>query len=201
MAINTKDLDSYVSNSAEEIKNIRSSFSDHVKMAGKDNYRPRIVFFDFFGNKSFGIVSRPYADQTDYISCIAEMMYSYTALDSSSCVLVLDSYLTKNKQNIGNCLYCYFVADKKASVVCMPYSYNDNGDVVWNESEDTSDTIDLKDHEGMTQQMVELLYTFSHIDDAPFKMNELLSYYSSMNYHFRSFKELGISYIDYSQAR
>lgn len=201
MSILVNDISLYASNAEEELKNIRSSFSDHVKMAGKDTYRPRIVFFDFFGNKSFGIVSRPYNDHTDYVSSIAEMMYSYTSLDSNSCVLVLDSYLTKNKQNIGNCLYCYFVADKKASVVCMPYSYNDNGDVVWNESEDTSDTIDLKDHEGMTQQMVELLYTFSHIDDAPFKMNELLSYYSSMNYHFRSFKELGISYIDYSQAR
>jgi hypothetical protein len=201
MGVNIKDIDPYVSNVEEELKNIRSSFSDHVKMAGKDSYRPRIVFFDFFGNKTFGVVSRPYVDQTDYITCIAEMMYSYSALDASSCVLVLDSYLIKNGQNIGSCLHCYFVGDRTANVVTLPYIYNESGDVMWDESKDTSESIDLKDHDGITQQMVELLYAFSHIDTPPFKMNELLSYYSSLNYHFRSFKDLGISYIDYSQTK
>lgn len=201
MGANLAELEKYVSNPEEELKNIRSSFGDHVKMAGKDSYRPRIVFFDFFGNKTFGIVSRPYIDQTDYIKCIAEMMYSYRALDSSASVLVLDSYITKNNQNIGNCLYCYFVGDTTAHVICLPYSYSDDSTVSWHLDKETSESIDLKDHDGMTQQMVELLYAFSHIDTPPFKMNELLSYYSSMGYHFRSFKELGISYIDYSQSQ
>jgi hypothetical protein len=201
MSILVNDISSYTSDAEEELKNIRSSFSDHVKLAGKDTYRPRIVFFDFFGNKSFGIVSRPYNDHTDYVSSIAEMMYSYTSLDSNSCVLVLDSYLTKNNQNIGNCLYCYFISNKHAHVVTLPYNYTDTGDVVWDDSQDKSESIDLDDHEGINQQMVELLYAFSHVESPPFKMNELLSYYSSMGYQFRSFKDLGINYIDYSQTQ
>lgn len=201
MSVNIKEIDAYVSDAEEELKNIRSSFSDHVKMAGKDSYRPRIVFFDFFGTKTFGIVSRPYADQTDYLASIAEMMLSYSALDASSCVLVLDSYLVKNGQNVGSCLYCYFIGDRTAHVVCLPYSYNNTNDIIWDDSKETSESIDLKDHNGITQHMVELLYTYSHVETSPFKMNELLSYYSSKNYHFRSFKELGISYIDYAQTK
>lgn len=200
MPIKLAALQDYVNNPEEEIKNITSSFSDHIKLVGKDTpYRPRIVFYDFFGNKSFGIAARPYADQTDYITCIAEMMYAYSALKAEACVLVLDSFITKNGQNVGSCLYCYFIGDKSANVVCLPYSYSED-QVVWDLSKQTSEEIDLKDHDGMTQQMVELLYSYSHLDKTPFSLSDLLSFYSSVNYQFRSFKNLRTSYIDYTQS-
>lgn len=200
MVVKLAALQNYVNTPEEEIKNITSSFGDHVKLVGKDTpYRPRIVFYDFFGYKSFGIASRPYVDQSDYMTCIAEMMYAYSALSSEACVLVLDSYITKNGQNVGNCLYCYFIGDKSAHMACLPYSYS-NDEVVWDLSKQTSEEIDLKDHDGMTQQMVELLYAYSHLDKPPFSLSDLLSYYSSMNYQFRAFKNLKTPYIDFSKT-
>lgn len=201
MAIKLNSLTDYVNSPEEELKNITSSFADHVKLAGKDAiYRPRLVFFDFFGNKSFGIVARPYADQTDYMSCIAEMMYAYGALKSDACVLVLDSFLVKNNERIGSCLYCYFIGDKSANVVCLPYNYSED-QVVWDLSKQTSQEIDLKNHDGMTQQMIELLYAFSHLETPPFSLSDLLSYYSSTNYQFKAFKDLKTSYIDYTKTK
>jgi len=201
MTIKMSTLDTYVNDPDQEIKNITSSFSQHVQLAGKDTpYRPRLVFFDFFGKKSFGIVSRSYVDQTDYISSIAEMMYTYKSLDASSCILVLDSFLIKGNKNVGSCLYCYFINDDSAHMVCLPYSYNDN-QVVWDLSAQDSQSIDLKDHDHTTQQMIELLYVYSHISNSPFRFSDLLSYYSSMGYQFKSFKNLNVSYIDYSKTK
>lgn len=201
MTLKMSALQAYVDSPEQEIKNITSSFSDHVKLAGKDTpYRPRLVFFDFFNKKSFGIVSRAYVDQTDFISSVAEMMYAYKSLDASACVLVLDSFLLKDGKNIGNCLYCYFICDDSAHVVCLPYSY-DNDQVVWDLSSQTSESIDLKHHDGITQQMIELLYVYSHIQNSPFQLSDLLSYYSSMGYQFKAFKNLKVSYIDYTKTK
>jgi len=201
MTIKISALRSYTQDPEQEIKNITSSFSDHVKLTGKDTpYRPRLVFFDFFGEKSFGIVSRPYVDQTDYISSIAEMMYSYKSLEASACVLVLDSFLIKDGKNVGSCLYCYFIGDESAHIVCLPYSHQDD-QVVWDLSAQSSESIDLKHHDGVTQQMIELLYVYSHISTPPFQFSDLLSYYSLMGYQFRSFKNLNVSYIDYSKTK
>jgi hypothetical protein len=194
-------LKNYVNNPEEELKNITSSFVDHVKMAGRDtSYRPRLVFFDFFGNKTFGIVARPYTDATDYMSCIAEMMYAYSALKSDACVLVLDTFLLKNNERVGSCLYCYFIGDKSAHIVCLPYSYSED-QIVWDTPQSTFQEVDLKNHDGATQQMIELLYSFSHLDQPPFSLSDLLSYYSSVNYQFKAFRKLNISYIDYTKTK
>ena len=200
MEFKISQLEHFVNNPEEEIKNIRSSFGDHVKLVGTEKYRPRIVFYNFFGDKMFGVVSRPYVDETDYYSCLAEMMYSYSALDSKSCILVLDSYLTKNNQNIGNALNCYFISSEKARIVSLPYKFEAERQVSWLPNSEITE-IDMKSYSGPYSTMLELLYSFSHLDDAPFNMTELLSYYSSMGYLFRPFKELQVNYIEYKQKQ
>lgn len=201
MAIKYPSLQDYVNSPEEEIKNITSSFSDHVKLTNNAAYRPRLVFFDFFGDKIFGIVARSYVDETDFKSCIAEMMYSYSAVHAEACVLVLDStYKSKDSKNVNNCLHCYFVGDKSAGVVFLPYTLNGK-EVVWDTAQQSSKEIDLKDHDGVTQEMIELLYAYTHLDKPPFSINDLLSYYTSMHYQFRSFKNMNITYIDYSKSK
>lgn len=192
------DLDHFVTNPEEELKNIRSSFSDHIKLNGKETYKPRIVFYNFFGDKLFGIVSRNYLDEVDFYSCLAEMMYCFPALDSKSCILVLDSYMKKNNEVIGSALHCYFISEDHASVVSLPYSFEADNNISWGTHGEINE-IDMKSYTGPSQTLLELLYSFSHLDNSPFDMTELLSYYTSVGYHFRSFKELKISYIEHKQ--
>jgi len=191
-------LSVYCAKPEEEVKNITSSFSDHIKLVGKDTpYRSRLVFFDFFGHKLFGIASRPYVDYNDFISSIAEMMYSYKSCNANSCVLVLDSFTVDNGQNVGNALYCYFISDDSAHILHLPYSYLDD-QIIWDMNSRKSEQIDLKKADISTQQMIELLYVFSHLSNIPFQFSDLLSYYSSMGYQFKSFRNLNVSYIDYT---
>lgn len=192
-------LKCYVEDPDIKVKSIVGSFDRHISTFGKDvSYKPRLVFFDFGGSESFGIVSRDYVDESDYVSSIAEMMYAFSALNATSCVLILDSYITKGSQ-ISNCLYCYFISDDNAHVLCLPYSYNEdsNFQIVWDVSSRTVDAVDLKDHDGVTQAMIELLYVFSHVKHSPFQLPDLLSYYSSNGYQFKAFKNLNVSYISH----
>ncbi len=192
-------INSYVSNSEEEITGIKTSFEEHVSLAGKETYRPRVMYYNFFGNKIFGIVSRPYVDQTDYISSLAEMMYAYSALTASSAAILLDSNITKGGQIVGNCLNAYFVSNESAHAVTLPYEHAPDNKVIWKTSEETIKEVDMSKNTGMPQEMLELAYAFSHVDDSPFSMPELLSYYTSMGFVFRAFKTLGYTYIDYTE--
>jgi len=197
--MNYSKIKSYVSNPEEEILSIKTSFEDHVSLTGKETYRPRIMFYNFFGDKLFGIVSRPYVDQTDYISSIAEMMYSYTALSASSAVIVLDSNITKNGSVIGNCLNAYLISSDTAHAVTLPYEHSSDNKVIWKSSEELIKEVDLNQNSTMPLEMLELSYAFSHIDEPPFSMSELLSYYTSMGFIFKPFKKLNYTYIDYSE--
>lgn len=199
MALNYSYIRDYSSEPEQEITGIKTSFEEHVSLAGKEAYRPRIMFYNFFGEKLFGIVSRPYVDQPDYISSIAEMMYAYSALESSSAVILIDSNLTKAGQVVGNCLNAYFLSNNSAHVVTLPYEHTQDNKVTWKTSDESIKEVDMNKNTGMPQEMLELAYAFSHVDTAPFPMPELLSYYTSMGFVFRAFKTLGYNYIDYTE--
>lgn len=199
MSLNYSLIKDYTSEPEQELTSIKTSFEEHVALAGKETYRPRIMFYNFFGEKLFGIVSRPYVDQTDYVSSLAEMMYSYSALDAYSAVIVLDSNLTKGGQVVGNCLNSYFLSNQSAHAITIPYEHSQDNKVIWKTSDESIKEVDMNKNTGMPQEMLELAYAFSHIDTAPFPMPELLSYYTSMGFVFKAFKVLGYNYIDYTE--
>lgn len=197
--MNYSQIKSYVSDPEQEISSLKASFEEHVSLAGKETYRPRIMFYNFFGEKLFGIVSRPYVDQTDYISSIAEMMYAYTGLSASAAIIVLDSNITKNGAVIGNCLNAYLISSDTAHALTIPYDHSSDNKVIWKSSEELIKKVDMNTNSGMPLEMLELSYAFSHIDEPPFSMSELLSYYTSMGFIFKAFKKLNYTYIDYAE--
>lgn len=197
--MNYSQIKSYVSDPEQEISSLKASFEEHVSLAGKETYRPRIMFYNFFGEKLFGIVSRPYVDQTDYISSIAEMMYAYTGLSASAAIIVLDSNITKNGAVIGNCLNAYLISSDTAHALTIPYDHSSDNKVIWKSSEELIKEVDMNTNSGMPLEMLELSYAFSHIDQPPFSMSELLSYYTSMGFIFKAFKKLNYTYIDYAE--
>ena len=197
--MNYSQIKSYVSDPEQEVSSLKASFEEHVSLAGKETYRPRIMFYNFFGEKLFGIVSRPYVDQTDYISSIAEMMYAYTGLSASAAIIVLDSNITKNGSVIGNCLNAYLVSSDTAHALTIPYDHSSDNKVIWKSSEELIKEVDMNTNSGMPLEMLELSYAFSHIDEPPFSMPELLSYYTSMGFIFKAFKKLNYTYIDYAE--
>lgn len=197
--MNYSQIKSYVSDPEQEISSLKASFEEHVSLSGKETYRPRIMFYNFFGEKLFGIVSRPYVDQTDYISSIAEMMYAYTGLSASAAIIVLDSNITKNGAVIGNCLNAYLISSDTAHALTIPYDHSSDNKVIWKSSEELIKEVDMNTNSGMPLEMLELSYAFSHIDEPPFSMSELLSYYTSMGFIFKAFKKLNYTYIDYAE--
>jgi len=194
-------IKSYVASPEQELLSVKNSFEEHVSLAGKETYRPRIMFYTFFGEKLFGIASRPYVDQTDYLASIAEMMYSYPALGASSAIIVLDSNITKNKTIIGNCLNTYLISSDKAHAVTLPYEHSSDGKVIWKTNEETIKEVDSKNNLNMSSELLEISYAYSHIDEYPFNVPELLSYYSSMGFVFKAYRKLDYTYIDYGENK
>lgn len=195
--INYKDFSIYCQEPENEISNIRSSFSEHLLLADKQTFRPKAVFFDYLGNKKFGLSSRSYADINDFYIVIAEMMYSYSSFNAGSSVLVLDSDINDNTQDSSGVLVVYFVSSENACSLKLYYKYLSDNTVEWLQSKDVYEKIDTKSQDS-TNRIIEILFVHSHLDEAPFTKAELLSYYSMKGYNFRSFKDLKTSYLDYS---
>jgi len=199
MTIDIDVLKYYCSDPKQEINDLKESFSQIINLSGPSSYRPRLALFDKSSERIFAIAARPYVDATDFKSTIAEMLYSYSAFSAHSCILVLDSNIN-TPTCTTDCLNVYLMSDEYCHVMQLLYEVVDNT-VVWNESDIRLESIDLKDHQSVSQEMVETMYIYTHLDKSPFLSRELLSYYSSSNYQFRSFKDLNISYVDFSTPK
>jgi hypothetical protein len=189
-------LTHYCSDPKKEIDDLKDSFSQIISLSGPSSYRPRLALFDKSLSRVFAVAARPYVDASDFKATVAEMLYSYSAFHAESCILVLDSNIVTDSST-KDCLNLYFMSNEYCHVVQLIYQIEDNN-VLWDDSDIRIDSIDLKEHDYVSQEMVETMYIYTHLDDSPFLPKELLSYYSFANYQFRTFKELNISYVDFS---
>lgn len=199
MTIKINELEHYCNSPEVQLKNVQQAFEQIMSLTQDQDpvYRPRLAVFDSSLELTFAIASRPYDGITDYKSAIAEMLYSFQALDAHSCILVLDSHVKDDNDNIvGECLNLHFMSASACHIVQLMYSIED-GDITWHDDQHRFSQIDLKDHESVSQEMIEMLFVFTHLDSAPFTPQELFSFYSSQNYQFRSFKDLNVSYVDF----
>jgi len=200
MTIKINELEHYCNSPEVQLKNVQDAFEQIMSFSEDDQYpvyRPRLAVFDNSLELTFAIAARPYDGASDYKATIAEMLYSFQALEAHSCILVLDSHVKDNDDSlIGDCLNLYFMSSIYCHVVQLMYSIAD-GDITWHDDQYRFSQIDLKDHESVSQEMIEMLFVFTHLDNAPFTPQELFSFYSSQNYQFRSFKDLNINYVDF----
>ena len=205
LPINYKILENFCNEPEQEVQNIKSSFDKHVELAEGSTFRPKLMLFDYFKNKKFGLSSRQYVDLTDLYATVSEMMYSFSALSAYSCVLVLDTNLnTSDDSQQGGptgALVVYFASEDHAIVIKLYYSINESNVVTWFTNKDSFDEItieSLADESYRNNKILELLFIHTHIDSAPFSQPELLSYYSLKGYNFKPFRDLKTSYMDFS---
>ena len=194
--IKYSELDQFCKEPGLEILNIKKSFEEHLSLVPDTKFRPKLMLFDFFGTKKFGISSKQYNTEKDFYVSISEMLYSYSGFNAGSCLLVLDSNSKINDHSSG-ALVIYFASDDAAASIKLYYHQTDSNLIEWIESEDEHLQIDLKSKDS-SNKIIELLFVHTHLDKEPFSQSELLSYYSLKGYNFRSFKDLKTFYIDYS---
>lgn len=191
-----KYLEQFCKEPELEVQNIKSSFEQYYSLSGRDTYKPKLILFDNFQNKKFGVSSREYVDQEDFFISISEMLYSYSAFNAGSCIMVLDSSTVKYQDSSGS-LITYFASEDSAAVLHQEYRYVDDANIEWRTPDEEYKEIDIKTGDA-TNKIVEMLFVYTHLESAPFSPSELLSYYSMKNYSFRPFKDLQTSYLDYS---
>lgn len=194
-SINYKKLEVFCTDPKEEIENIRKSFQEHISLSDGSTYRPKVMFYDVFGNKKFALSSRKYSDVEDLYKTVAEMLYSYSAFSAGSCILVLDTSVSSNE----GALVLYVASDDAAYSYTMSYNYSKDSSFVWNYNKDIFTKLTMDDIKSYSK-IVESLFVFTHVEDPPFTASELLSFYSLKGYNFRSFKDIKINYVDYSSV-
>jgi hypothetical protein len=200
MTIDYTDLKEYCIDPAEEVKNVKALFEQIVSL-NSDNptCKPRLALFDSLRERIFAIAARDYSDATDFKAVIAEMLQSYSSFKAESCILILDSHIVENNSVTSDCLNLYFMSIDSCHCLQLLYTVKD-GAVCWYEDSHRLKQIDLKDHESISQEMIEILFVFTHVHSPVFHPRDLLSYYTTCGYQFRSFKDLNISYIDFTNA-
>lgn len=200
MIIDTTELESYCINPAEEVDSIKGLFEQIVSL-NPDNptCKPRLALFDRYKEKIFAIAARDYSNVTDFKSVLAEMLQAYASFEAKSCILILDSHIKENDSITSDCLNIYFMSFDSCHCLQLLYTTN-NGTVTWYDDSHRLKQIDLTDHESISQEMIEILFVFTHTKTATFAPRELLSYYTTCGYQFRPFKDLNVSYVDFTNA-
>lgn len=178
-----------------EISAIRHTFKNTTEQK-PNSFAPFAVFFSSPEEKSFVITSRPVKDETDYYIAISEMLFAYSSLDSTGVILAIDATKNLDSGNPQDLLEIYAACDDFCTIFSMPYHLNENSELIWNESQFNSYSIEklekMYDTSGQlhaTLEIYEALYLHTHLTTPVFEFSKLNLFYEHSKFNFVSMKE------------
>lgn len=177
-----------------EISSIQHTFQNVTKEK-LNSFSPFAVFFSSSEEKSFIVTSRPVINELDYYTAISEMLFAYSALDSTGVILAIDA---SKQTDLGSqdLLEIYAACDHFCTIFSMPYHIDESSEFIWHESEFNSFSIEklekMYDTSGQlhaTLEIYESLYLHTHLTVPVFEFSKLKLFYEHNNFNFVSLQE------------
>lgn len=179
----------HVKNIELEINAIQHTFASTTERE-PNSFKPFAVFFSDPETKTFVITSRPVKDESDFYTAISEMLFAFTATKSQAVLFSLEA----TKQIAGqtyDLLEVYLACDHFCTVFSMPYYLDSNNKLQWLQDKFNIYNIDklekAYDTSGQlhaTLEIFESLYLHSHMNQAPFELHKLKSFYDQNNFNY-----------------
>jgi hypothetical protein len=189
-----QEINDKISDINMEIEAIKHTFVSTTQQQ-RDSFKPFLVLFSDKDTKSFIITSRPIHDVNDYYTAISEMMFAYSANESTAMLFALDASKEINGVT-QDLLEIYMACDEYCTVFSMPYTFNANNNFEWIEDSFEVFTLDRLEkaydtsgHLHATLEIFEVLYLHTHMDVQYFDIVKLKSFFDANNFNYAHLKE------------
>lgn len=173
----------------------RDTCEKAIKQVG--SFHPMITFFASEDKVSATVVVNSHPSFQDTLSRISEAMYLYPPLKAHAAMIAINSDIHDDNGNwLSSSLNVFTVCEEYAFITTMPYSVDESRNVHWfTDQFETSNVLD-KNFEGISKEMVNLFFMFTHIDSAPYTVQEVLSYLTYVGASINLQEEMPIAFYD-----
>jgi hypothetical protein len=174
-----------------ECNAILHSFESTLKQHGPNSYKPFSVYFKNPDKKSFVVISRSVEDEQDYYTAISEMMFSFSAFESQSMLLAIDTYKNVDGQQ-NDVLEIYMACQDFCNIYSYPYSLDENNNFSWLDGKFSVYQVDSMKRQtpedlsdvASTIQIMEALFLHVFLDKPIFDQYKLKSFFDHNNFEY-----------------
>lgn len=161
------------------------------------SFAPMLTFFASSDKVSTTVVVNSYPSFEETLLRISEALYLYSPLNAHAVMVSINSDIHDDDGNyISSSLNTFTLSDAYAFITTMPYSVDDKLNVSWyTEKFETSNVLD-KNFEGISKEMVNLFYMFTHVENSPYTVQEVLSYLTFVGATISIHENTPISFYD-----
>jgi hypothetical protein len=171
----TSALLPFCTNPVQEIYLVKETFANVVKNQGPNQWNPFVVFFKNPFRSHLVVQSKPVDGYENILASISEIFSLYPAINSHAALLVLDVTIKDELDLTSDALKLFFVSPNLCTSVTIPYTIN-GPDVTYLDSDIEIDQINTDNFSDSYKDLYVVLFTYTHIDNAPYSESEVCSY-------------------------
>jgi hypothetical protein len=176
----------------EELLVLRSTLEENV--SHDSPYCPMITFFNYPDKRQCAVVPVRQVEFSDTLARIAEALYLYSALNCTYAIVSLSSELHDENQNkTADCINVFLLEENSAHMINMPYTVSGKN-VTWLYEKFSSVNVANHEFEGISKEMINMFYMFTHLEDPLYTVQELLSFLGINGAGIHAFPGLNVSY-------
>lgn len=159
------------------------------------SFNPMMTFFSARDKRSAALVIPPQSETVQTIARISECLYLYTPMRSHCVFITLPSDIDDDDGKfLSHSISTFLLSDECAFLKIMPYTIDSNNKVVWTTEKFETLNILEKNFQGLSKEMVNLFYMFTHLEDAPYTVQEVASYLTFVGIEVLFDKNLEVLY-------
>jgi hypothetical protein len=191
--IDFSPLNEFVNHPDKHIQGFSTTFEETIKRGGPNSFVPMVTMFSNMEDIEITIQCRDYLDKDDMYKAFNEMLHYFSATEAHSFIFAMDirqtSYSQKDpdskKASATDALSLVFASEDSSGMLIMPYSIDDNDNVIWDTKEFNLTSLASDDPSKSYQgEIAELFYLMTHLDGPLFTAAQLLNYYNFKGYNF-----------------
>ena len=176
----------------DEISVLQQTLQEHL--INDHSYSPMITFFTSPDTRALAVVPPNQPSFQDTLVRMSEIFYIYSPLASHCCVISIDSTIKNDQGSDIDCFHVFVISEEQGYVIMLPYSKDSSNNLTWHSEDFTAQNILDTEFQGQTKEMINLFYTFTHLNSPPFTVNECLSYLSHVGAAILVFDSFKINY-------
>jgi hypothetical protein len=150
---------------------------ENVTSSGEP-FAPMLVFYSAPNVKEFVVAPQWGTTFEAKMRSIADTLQLFKATNSQSVII---SFCTKAEYDstMYQLLNIYVVSYDHAFAITLPYSVNDNNNVIWNDQHSACSALDELETDDMGRDVFSMFYHYVHLDETILTAREIFTYLSA----------------------
>ena len=182
----------------EELSVLRAVLENSVTN-GK-SFSPMITFFSDPSTRTIATVTKVHEDFVDTLSHISSALFLYPALNAHHAIITLHSEIHDDDNNkTSDAINTFLISEDYGIIITMHYTVSNNT-VTW--LYDNFECVSIADAEftGISKEMANMLFMYTHMEKPAYTVQELLSYLSYSGAAIHQFGEQKVTYYHMSHS-